>query len=69
VRGKDDVSETAAAAIENDVFDFADILAAGIFDLRSDDAATLDVARTSSGAGLTEQRSHSETQKRQGSSE
>ena len=26
--GKDDVSETAAAAIENDVFDFAHILAA-----------------------------------------
>jgi hypothetical protein len=69
VRRKDDIGEAAAAAIENNVFNFADILAARVLDLRSDDAATLNVARACSGAGLTEQRSHGETQKRQGSSE
>jgi hypothetical protein len=67
--GKDDVSEAAAAAIEDNVLDFADILSARIFDFRSDDRATLNVAGTGGRAGLAEQGSHRETQKRQGSSE
>jgi len=70
VRRKDNVSKAAAAAIKNNVLDLADVLAARVLDLRSDDAATLNVAGAAGGgAGLTEQRSHSETQKRQGSSE
>jgi len=65
VRRKNDISEAAAAAIKNNVFDLADVLAARVFDLRSDDAATLNVAGGCGGAGLTEQRSSGESQQRQ----
>ena len=60
--GKNDIREAAAAAIEDDVFDFANVLAARVFDLRTDNTTTLNVARAggASGAGLTEQRSRGE---------
>jgi len=67
VSGENDVGEAAAAAIEDDVFDFADVLAARILNFRTDDAATLNVAaaRGGAGAGLSKQRSHGENQGRQ----
>jgi hypothetical protein len=60
---ENDVSEATAAAIEDDVFDFADVLAARILNFRTDDAATLDVAaaRGCAGAGLSKQRRSGET--------
>jgi hypothetical protein len=71
MRRENDVGEATAAAIEDDVFDFADVLAARILDFRTDDAATLDVARARgrAGAGLSKQRSRGETQQRQSCSQ
>jgi hypothetical protein len=71
VSRENDVSEATTAAIEDDVFDFADVLAARILNFRTDDGATLDVAgaRGRAGAGLSKQRSGGETQERQGCSE
>jgi hypothetical protein len=70
-RRKHDVSETAAATIENNVLDLPHILAPRILDLGTDDGAALDVARgcggAGAGAGLSKQGSGGETQKRQGS--
>jgi hypothetical protein len=41
---ENDIGEATAAAIEDNVFDFADVLAPGILDFGADDAATLNVA-------------------------
>jgi hypothetical protein len=64
VSRENDVSKAAAAAIEDDVFDFADVLPARILNFRTDDAATLDVAGACgrAGAGLSKQRSRGENQ-------
>jgi hypothetical protein len=65
VSGENDVGEAAAAAIEDDVLDFADVLAARILDFRTDDAATLNVAAARGCAGLSKQGSRGENQGRQ----
>ena len=44
VSRKNDIGEAAAAAIEDNVFDFADVLAPRILNFGADDAATLNVA-------------------------
>jgi hypothetical protein len=72
VSRENNVSQATAAAIEDNVFDFADVLAAGILNFRTDDAAALDVAaargRAGAGAGLGKQRSRGGNQQRQGCS-
>src|SRR5205085_10042509 len=64
VSRENDVGEATAAAIEDDVFDFADVLPARILNFRTDDGATLDVAGAGggAGAGLSKQRSRGENQ-------
>jgi hypothetical protein len=53
-----DVSQTAGIAIEHEILDFANILAARVLDLRPEDAATLDIAGRgglrSGGLGLSD---------------
>jgi hypothetical protein len=68
VSRKNDVSEATAAAIEDNVFDFADVLAARVLDFGTNHAATLDVAAAGSGgAGLSKQWSRGDQQRERGS--
>jgi hypothetical protein len=64
VRRENDVGEAATAAIEDNVFNFADVLTLGILDLGTNDGATLNIPAGGSRtcAGLSKQRSRGDQQ-------